>query len=458
MIVCIEGCSHGELDAIYGSIKKTEIRNNIKVDLLLMCGDFQAVRNLSDLSCINIKEKFLSMNDFHKYYSGECKAPILTIFIGGNHESMSHLCELYYGGWVAPNIYYLGHSGCVNFGGLRIAGVSGIFKGYNYRKGYYETLPYNSDNLRSVYHTRELEILKLTQLTGKLDVFLSHDWPRGIIEHGDQQRLFDVKKFLAGDKDSLGSPILTNLLRKLKPNFWFSAHMHAKFPAIFPHSATEVTRFLALDKVKPGRDFLQFLNFGEATGPKVLTYDPEWLAIVASSKNILDGYTSSQKMLLPISLDRPTDEEIEEIKERARFLYTTREGDDESTKTLGLLQIPHNFVQSVRPYEKPQRPVPLKPTPATLHKNPQKEDFLNLLQRLVPERLFQNYLGYWEKEKDTPLKEEAFEIETVNDNDEVMDDETTEPAQQEQQQQEPQTQTPPSVTSTNPDEIDLGDE
>lgn len=30
------------------------------------------------------------------------------MFIGGNHEASNHLQELPYGGWVAPNIYYLG--------------------------------------------------------------------------------------------------------------------------------------------------------------------------------------------------------------------------------------------------------------------------------------------------------------------------------------------------------------
>lgn len=56
----------------------------------------------------------------------EATAPCLTIFIGGNHEAVNHLWELYYGGWVAPNIYFLGFSGCVRVGGLRIAGLSGI--------------------------------------------------------------------------------------------------------------------------------------------------------------------------------------------------------------------------------------------------------------------------------------------------------------------------------------------
>lgn len=81
----------------------------------------------------------------------------------------------YYGGWVCPNIYYLGHSGVINFGGLRIAGLSGIYKSYDYKKGiqkkdihllvgYYETLPYDEQMIRSAYHVRELEIFKLSQV------------------------------------------------------------------------------------------------------------------------------------------------------------------------------------------------------------------------------------------------------------------------------------------------------
>jgi lariat debranching enzyme len=37
--------------------------------------------------------KFRLLHDFHNYYAGRKKAPILTIVIGGNHEAMGHFWE-----------------------------------------------------------------------------------------------------------------------------------------------------------------------------------------------------------------------------------------------------------------------------------------------------------------------------------------------------------------------------
>ena len=93
--------------------------------------------------------------------------------------------ELFYGGWTAKNIYFMGSSGVIdvqiNGTTLTIGGISGI-KGrhHDYRRGFFETFPYNHSTLRSVYHYREYEIEKFKlfdRLKGKCDLFMSHEWP-----------------------------------------------------------------------------------------------------------------------------------------------------------------------------------------------------------------------------------------------------------------------------------------
>ncbi len=50
--------------------------------------------------------------------------------------------------------------------------------------------------MRSAYHIRELDVYRLLQIHRPLDVFLSHDWPRGIAHHGNKAQLFRAKPFL----------------------------------------------------------------------------------------------------------------------------------------------------------------------------------------------------------------------------------------------------------------------
>ena len=135
--IAVEGCCHGELDAIYQRLKLHETNSGQKIDLLLCCGDFESLRNPSDFHSCSVPPKYRQLGTFPKFYSGEKQAPILTIFIGGNHEASQPLRELFYGGWVAPNIYYLGSAGVVRYGGLRIGGLSGIYKSHDYKMGHH---------------------------------------------------------------------------------------------------------------------------------------------------------------------------------------------------------------------------------------------------------------------------------------------------------------------------------
>jgi len=182
------------------------------------------------------------MHDFHEYYSGARTAPYLTIFIGGNHEASNYMWELYYGGWAAPGIYYMGAANVVRLGPLRIAGLSGIWKGYSFKKPHHERLPYNNDDVRSIYHVRELDTRKLLQIRSQVDVGLSHDWPRGMEWKGNYRQLFRFKPHFEQDaKDgTLGSVAATKVLERLRPAHWFSAHMHARFTAVWEHEGAHV--------------------------------------------------------------------------------------------------------------------------------------------------------------------------------------------------------------------------
>ncbi|EDU40237.1 lariat debranching enzyme [Pyrenophora tritici-repentis] len=237
--IAVEGCGHGVLHAIYASVAEAcKLKGWPDVDLLIIGGDFQAVRNASDLKAVSMPSKYYAMHDFHEYYSGARLAPYLTLFIGGNHEASNYMWELYYGGWAAPKIYYMGAANVVRLGPLRIAGLSGIWKGYNYKKPHYERLPYNSDDVRSIYHVRELDVRKLLQIRTQVDIGLSHDWPRGMEWKGNYRQLFSWKPdFEQEAKDgTLGSVAAKAVLERLRPPYWFSAHMHAKFPAVWEHA------------------------------------------------------------------------------------------------------------------------------------------------------------------------------------------------------------------------------
>ena len=285
MKIAIEGCCHGELDAIYAAIEHLSSKESVAIDLLICCGDFQAVRNLDDLECMSVPDKYKTMGTFYKYYSGEKTAPVPTIFIGGNHEAANYLWELYYGGYVAPNIYYLGHSGVIKFGDLRIGGLSGIFKYHDYKKGHHERPPYRGHAVKTAYHVREFDVFKLKQVRGDVDVFLSHDWPRGIAQFGNKHELFRKKRFLREEIESntLGSPPAEELLKRLRPRYWFSAHLHVKFAALVKHEDEKTTKFLALDKCLPQRDFLQIIDLPDKDAAGGFMLDEEWLAILKAN-------------------------------------------------------------------------------------------------------------------------------------------------------------------------------
>ncbi|VDN07761.1 unnamed protein product, partial [Thelazia callipaeda] len=378
-IISACGCSHGEMDKIYATLAEIERREGYNFDLLICCGDYEAVRNYGDLKHMHVPEKYRNLQTFHRYYSGEIEAPVLTVFVGGNHEASGFLQELPYGGWVAPKIYFMGHAGVIKFGGLRIAGLSGIYNKNDFDMGHWERPPFtNYGALVSAYHVRSVDMFRLKQLKPKnskgplIDIMITHDWPAGIACYGDVEQLLRLKPYFKDDleRNAIGNPISMNLLH---PRYWLAAHMHCFFAALVPHSdkndtedVFEPTRFLSLDKPLPRRHFLQVLNFKvHQDEPLHLSYDPIWLAILKST----DKFTSATKNIsyMPSQHNRnerwdfrPTEEELEEIKK-------IFDGD---------FKIPMNFKMTAQPHKESEH---IDSAQEIYYRNPQSAEFCSKL-------------------------------------------------------------------------------
>ncbi|KAI3959856.1 hypothetical protein MKW92_015191 [Papaver armeniacum] len=252
---------HGNLDNVYGTLLHLELVVQTKIDLLIY----------KDLESLNVKPNYRSMNSFWKYYSGQEVAPF------------------------RPNIYFLGFAGVIKFGTFHIGGLSGI----------YNASPYN-------YLVHEYDVYKLMQKKRKrlknLSIFfLSHDWPVGITDYGNWPKA-------VGD-----------LLEKLNPPHWFSAHLHCKFAALVQHGESgPATKFLALDKCLPGCKLLQ-----------IIQYDEEWLAVTRKFNPIFPLASWNQK-------------NFQWMENTLNFKLLNHEWVKSKLATRGLK--PFVFVQTVHPY------------------------------------------------------------------------------------------------------------
>lgn len=127
----------------------------------------------------------------------------------------------------------MGAANVLRLGPIRIAAMSGIWKGYNYNKNHHERLPYNQNDIKSMYHIREFDVRKLLQIRTQVDVGISHDWPRAIEKHGNARELWRMKPDFEQESEdgTLGSLAAAYVCDRLRPSYWFSAHMHCRFAA-----------------------------------------------------------------------------------------------------------------------------------------------------------------------------------------------------------------------------------
>ena len=306
--VLVAGCIHGYWDNLVNAVEH-EIENGNRIDVVLVNGDNQTFRTKEDMESsshyVQIKEnkpdRFgkkpkYSLDEyygsFHKYVNPSTPLPCLFILIGGNNECEDLLCQMPYGGFIADNLYYAGRSSILDYKGLRISTLSGIFNESIFNQLLFEKFPIRNGDIKTNHYIRSFSLYQLLcygyiPKAPKINVMMTHDWPND--ERGENRFkniIIDCpeeKKFPDGNKYA------PEILCSLKPDYWTAAHLHTKFEAEYYYDNVS-TKFIASPRANMS-DFYSIIHFDydelnpETRDSNVLSYAPEWIAILQSTKD-----------------------------------------------------------------------------------------------------------------------------------------------------------------------------
>ena len=236
--LAVFGDIHGKQNLMYRTAKKWEEKHNASIDAILQIGDFETIRT----------EKYHKISDFSSYYRGEKEAPYLTVFIGGNHEAWNVLAPHENGGFIAPNMYYLGRVGKIDIKGVNVAGITGIFSPNNYwRKR-------DSEPSWKWKYYNEEDVQKLTGM--EMDVLLLHDWiqPLTGLEINQIENAPETA-------DEMQVTPLYRLVKEKQPRFVFMGHRHKSFL----ESKMDETTIFGLKELREGKNGHSFrlISFNE---------------------------------------------------------------------------------------------------------------------------------------------------------------------------------------------------
>lgn len=215
--IIVVGDVHGNIDDLCALYSKYE-----DINLGLQVGDFETVRDNEDLKTLYSPPRYRKIKDFPDYYCNKKTIPIPTAFIGGNHESWGFLESYNKGGNIIPNLDYFGRVSLINFDGLNIAGISGIFS-----KHYTKLNTRDPSDLkdRSYFLLDDVEYLRNID---NIDILLLHEWPNNLFKCEEAPKQL-IKRF-GSDLNNLGhSNLLYELIVEKEPKYVFCGHMHLPY-------------------------------------------------------------------------------------------------------------------------------------------------------------------------------------------------------------------------------------
>ena len=223
-------------------LKKWESKHCRSLSFILQVGDFEPHRHQEDLTTMDAPSKYKKLGDFPDFYSGKVKFPYPIYFIGGNHEPYGFLDLYPDGGEIAPNCYYFGRVGSIDLAGLKIVGVSGIYKEELFDLAARPPIEDINTRSNSFYISFiESDILRALSYQ-EADILVLHEWPENIIASGDLESFSGYQ--------NIGNEYASLLIKTLQPKLVLCGHMHLNYRNSVSLSANTESQICCLANIK----------------------------------------------------------------------------------------------------------------------------------------------------------------------------------------------------------------
>jgi lariat debranching enzyme len=248
-VFAVVGDVHGEMHAMVRRLAAWEKRARRALAFVLQVGDFEPHRDAEDLATMAAPAKYKVLGDFPDYVAGRAAFPWPVYFIGGNHEPYGFLDAEPDGFELVANCRYLGRVGVVEPHGLRVAGLSGIYRdeAFGVIRPPVASLGAVSNKAFAYFNERDVE--RALDLE-RADVLLLHDWPADVVDPADAAAFEQQRRSMR--YDAVGNEYARLLVDGLRPRLVACGHLHKAYRAVVRHATGEVTRVCCLANVAQG--------------------------------------------------------------------------------------------------------------------------------------------------------------------------------------------------------------
>lgn len=220
------GDVHGHMHAMVRLLGGWEAKTGRTLSFVLQVGDFEPIRDERDLETMAAPAKYRVVGDFPDFYAGRAAFPWPVYFIGGNHKPYGFLDEMPDGGDAIENCVYVGRAGLVEIGGLRIAGLSGIFDSEAFERPRPGVDAFGKVSRKEFTYFRKGDVDRAAGF-GAADVLLVHEWPEGVIDPADSREFERQRRSLR--YDVVGNEYARLLMEVLEPRLVLCGHMHKSY-------------------------------------------------------------------------------------------------------------------------------------------------------------------------------------------------------------------------------------